>query len=277
MLQNFLVHFQRLLIVPGNSMRHGRDMKRKKTSQPRDHLDARLALAFVAGFAMLADMQRRAGIDADHPAVREAAANLVASLKRQHGRKVRARALRRRGEWRKADVPNLLALQGDTLEATAREIGRVHGSDRKGRGVVPAPKPLEQALAEALGSAFRMVDPATPRNERRERHRKTSPWFPRLIEAACRGELKRQRLLHNGTSEPHRYLSEIAQEKVAEAAGMTRSAVHQLSQRVRDERKIRKKRALQRAKRFPPALGCGVEPDPLMTAADLKRHLRQLP
>ena len=249
-------------------MQHGRDMRRKKIAPPQDHLDARLAMAFVASFAMLALAAKQAAVAADDKVVRESANDLVASLKRQHGRKIRARALRRRDAWRKADVANLLALPGDTREATAREIGQGLASDKRGRGVVPAPEGFEDALRDGLSAMLRTADPTTSYEERCRLHAKASPWHARLIEAAYRGELARLRLTTKIDKSPHLPLSEIAEDGVAAVVCITRPQVHRLCQQVRDDLKRTQRRAARRP-------GHGVEADPPMTAAELKRHLRQ--
>jgi hypothetical protein len=134
-----------------------------------------------------------------------------------------------------------------------------------GRGVVSA-KPFEQALLDGLNSNFRMVDPARYGEER-----KRSPLFPRLVEAAYRGEVATEKMARRRSTErdhPWLLASEIAEDRVADAAGISRSMVHQLCQQVHDDFKRAKRRAAAKP-------GCGVELDPPMTAEQLRRHFRQ--
>ena len=230
-----------------------------------------MATAFLAGAAMIAVAAKEAGLGADDPAVRESAKKLAEDLKKQFDRKICTRALRRRHAWRKADVANLLLLPGKASEATQRQIRRVAiAKDKNGRGVVPTPETFEEALGDGFSAMSQMADPATSFEERCKLHAQASPWHGRLIEAAYRGELAKQRLRHAGSSEPHLPLSEIAEDKVGKAAGISRSQVHQLCQLMRDERSAAERRAATRS-------GHAVELDSPMTAAELKRHLSQLP
>src|SRR5262249_39415321 len=100
-------------------------------------------------------------------------------------------------------------------------------------------------------------------------HRETSAWFPRLVEAAYRGELAKLKRVKTDTKDPHLPISEIAEDHVAEVAGITRSQVHQLCQQLRDDLAEAARAAAARPSR-------GVERDAPMTAADLKRHLSSL-
>jgi hypothetical protein len=93
-------------------------------------------------------------------------------------------------------------------------------------------KPFDEALRDGLNAWYRMVDPATSAAARR-----FSPWYPRLVRAAYEGELRAERKARRKSSDdyPRINASEIAEDRVAEAAGISRSAVHQLCQRARDE------------------------------------------
>src|SRR5262249_50224424 len=138
-------------------------------------------------------------------------------------------------------------------EEIRRRIDQLEAAkDKLGRGVVPAPKSFMQALVEGLALMSLYVDPTTSPEKRCELHHRKMPKHPDLIEAAFRGEFKKA--TQKKPAGPHRKVSEIAEEAVAEAAGISVPVVHQLCQRVRDEHK-----------------GRGVEPE--MTAADLKDHL----
>ena len=92
-----------------------------------------------------------------------------------------------------------------------------------------------------------------------------------MIAMAYRGELAAEQKIRRKSNEdyPRRPASEIAREKVAEAAGITPSMVHTLCQRARDEHK----KAVVWAAAQP---GRGVNLEPPMTANELKRHLGQL-
>ncbi len=97
-------------------------MNRRKTTPQDHHLNARLAMAFLSGQLVISAAAKEAGFGADHPALQEAAKELVKTLKRQYDRKVRAKVLSRFRDWKKADVPNLLLLPGDARQATQRKI-----------------------------------------------------------------------------------------------------------------------------------------------------------
>jgi hypothetical protein len=265
MLRNIPVHFQWLPLAPGDSTRHGRDMKAKKKTPP-SHLDQNLALAFFGGLAIVADYLRQAGISPNDPLVAKATASLIDDLKDQYARKVRAQALRLRKHWRKADVPRLLQLAGDAREATQRKISQtLLAKDKTGRGVVPAPKTFDEALRDGCSLWSRIADPATSLAERRKLARQ-SPLYPRLIEAAYRGELEKAKRKVPDRSLPHHKPSEIAEDAVAQAAGLSIDVVHQIIYRARQEDKQALKWAASQPDRW-------VEPDPAITAAQLKRHL----
>ena len=263
MLQNISVCFQWLLLTTGDSMRHGRDMGEA------DPADIKLALAFVAGMGMLAECVKHAGIGADDPAVQRAANELVDDLKRQYDENLRCEAWRRRSGWRKADVKSLVSmflLPGKADPAAQREIAQLIASDKTGAPVLRA-KSFEKSLQDGLDRAPRLANPATSATEREK-----SPWYPRLIESAYRGELATEKKIRRKSNDDYPRLpaSEIAEATVAEAAGIKRSMVHALCQQARDEHKKAEVWAAAQP-------GRGVGLDPPMTAQELKRHLGQLP
>jgi hypothetical protein len=228
-----------------------------------------MMLAFLPGVQL--DLRRNG---ADGGDVQKAVPGFVEHLKRQYDRKLRAQALRLRKHWRKADVDNLLLLPGKASEATQRRIRKLLlAEDKAGRGVIPEPKSFEQEFVENLTIGRRLVDPATPPEEWRELHRKM-PTYPRLIEAAYRGELARakQRMPRGwdaaaGRADfPHRKASEIAEEEVAEAADISPPMVHALCQQARDDAQ---RWAAARPDR-------GLVEEPSMTADQLRRHLAEL-
>ena len=109
-------------------------------------------------------------------------------------------------------------------------------------------------------------------DEWRKLHRKM-PTYPRLIEAAYRGELARAKQQMPRSRDaaagrddfPHRKASEIAEEEVAEAAGISVWMVHALCQHARDD-----------SKRWAAARrGRGLVEE-TMTADQLRQHLAEL-
>lgn len=240
-------------------------MDRRKAEPLLCPFSVAMMLAFLP--AVQLDL-RRHGVNGD---VREAVPGFVEHLKRQYDRKVRAQALCLRKHWRKADVPNLLLLPGKASEATQRLIRKlVLAKDKGGRGVIAEPKSFEHAFIEDFALGQRYVDPSTKPEERRALHKKM-PKHADLIEAAFRGEFRRARRRmpdgwDKGHADPHRKASEIAEEEVAEAAGISPAMVHQLCQHARNDYK----KALRWAAARP---GRRVEREPAMTALELKRHL----
>ena len=141
--------------------------------------------------------------------------------------------------------------------------------------MLPEPKRFDQAFGESLALFWRLADPNTPVQERRE-IRKAMRKFPELVEAAYRGEHERVK--------PTPHASDIAEQNVADAAGISRAKVHQLCQQVRDEYERAEKRAAARneyERANKPAdddlLLCGVMPEPTMTARELKQYLESGP
>ncbi len=240
--------------------------RRRKT----DPTDINLAVTFSAGMAMIAEIANQAGTGADDPVVRCAAKELVDNLKRQYDQKLRDEAWRRRTDWRKADVNSLVSmflLPGEADQTVQREIARLMlAPDKTGAPVLRA-KSFNESLQDGLDWGPRVANPETWEAERR-----SSPCYPRLIEKAYRGELAAEKKVRRKSNEdyPRRPASEIAKEKVAEAAGITPSMVHTLCQQVRDEdKKAEVWAAAQPGRR--------VCLEPPMTAKELKRHLGQLP
>jgi hypothetical protein len=270
MLQNFPVYFQRLPIAPGRSTRHNCDMNDMNRRRKTDPTDIDLALTFICGMAMIAECANQAGIEADDPEVRRGAKELVDDLKRQYDQNLRKEARRRRNDWRKADLKSLAAmflLPRVADPEDQREIGLLMlAPDKTGAPVLRA-KSFEESLQDGLNWGPRVANSATSKAERRN-----SPWYPRLIEKAYRGELAAEKEIRRRSKEdyPRRPASEIARERVAEAAGITPSMVHTLCQQVRDE--LKKAEVWAAAQ---PGRGVGLEPP--MTAKELKRHLGRLP
>jgi hypothetical protein len=264
MLRDIPLYFQWLPLTTGDSMQHTRDMEGRKKTNP---IDIKLALAFVAGSQILAEYLKQEGIRADDPVVQRA---VVDDLKRQYDQKQRDEAWSRRSDWRKADVESLVSmflLPGNADPAVQREIAQLMlAPDKTGAPVLRA-KSFDESLQDGIDWVQRPTNPATSKVERRE-----SPWYPRLIENAYRGELAAEKKSRRKSNEdyPRRPASEIAEEKVAEAAGITLSIVHALCQQVRDEHKKAKVWAAAQPGRW-------VHLEPPITANELKRHLAQLP
>jgi transcriptional regulator with XRE-family HTH domain len=143
---------------------------------------------------------------------------------------VRLRALRKRKDWRKADLPRLLYI--GVPPAGQRRIAKLLKSKSPGRGVVPPSKSFLEEIVDGWETMKGLADPATPPNIRRKLYEKTR-WWPYFIEAAYRGELKK---VKGGTAWHHRRASEFAEQEVAAAVGISASKVHQLCQQVRDWR-----------------------------------------
>ncbi len=207
----------------------------------------------MAAFADQTLFLREQGADAE--TLSEFDAAFWANIKRQYDHKLMWQAFRLRKRWRKSDVPRLRLLFADvSMPAMRSAIDRLAQSKgRLGRPIVPEPVSFEQAFGKGWAQMQRTVDPTTTAEERRELH-KAMPKHAHLIEAAYRGELAlARRRMPRG--QPHRKTSEIAEEAVAEAAGISPEMVHELSQQVREERKR-----------------SGVK-EPAMTARDLKEHL----
>jgi hypothetical protein len=204
-------------------------------------------------------------LGADHPEVGKAIHTLGEDLRRQYNRKLQAQALRLRRRCRKSDVPRLLRLPGEKSPRIYQLIEKLGlTTDLGGRGVIPEPKTFDQAFAEALAVLQRNAD-ANP-NERRELQKKNMPKYPDMIEAAFRGEHAEARRKIGDRKSPHSKASEIAEDKVAEAAGISRPLVHQLCQEARDGYKSALKWAAARP-------GRGVALEPAITAAQLRQHL----
>jgi hypothetical protein len=255
---------------------------RRKTGSPLDTLSVAASLLFLR--VELDPLVRRLGVD--HPDVQKAVEAFFEHWKRQYDRKIRAQALRERRRWRKADIPalvELFLLPGCASPASQRCIARLMLAEGKavlGRGAIPPPQKFEDAFFDALKVGRRIADPATSPNERRALHKKL-PKYPDLIEAAFRGEIARAKIeqarfrLRTDRTLPYRIASELAEERVAEAAGLSPAVVHQLCQQVRDATKREKERGERERKRG--KRGFTVTDEPMMTAAQLKAHLEWCP
>jgi hypothetical protein len=215
-------------------------------------------LAVVMLMATFVDQSHFLHEHGDAETLRQFAGDFFADIKRQYDRKLMWQAFRLRSRWRKSDVPRLLRIFDENMPATRRSIERLAKTKEKafGRGVIPEPVSFEQAFFDGWRHMQCVVDPTTTAEERRDLHQ-AMPKHAHLIKAAYRGELAlARRRMPRG--QPHRKASEIAEEAVAEAAGISPAMVHELCQQVREEERKRS----------------GVtEPEPTMTARDLKKHL----
>ena len=250
--------------------------KRKKKQPLRDPLNPISAMMIFAVVAEnCRDLARHLGVGVGHPDVRKFADASLKSLTKQYDRKVRAQALRRREDWRKADVPRLLKLPGASEAANHRIAELTEDKHSSGRGVIPEPKELEQSFAEALNAGFRILDPATSPEERHRLRKEHMPKYPALIESAYLGEHER---LGRTTDKEYPSLpaSEHAERNVAEVLGVSRAEVHQLCQQARDEYKRAERWAAAQPDRGGGLALRGVEPEPSMTAAELKQHFNDL-
>ena len=208
--------------------------------------------------ATLEPLARRLGHD--HPEVRKAADALAKNLERQYNRKLQAQALRLRRRSRKSDVKRLWRLPGEKSPRIFQLIERLELATRLGgRGVIPEPRTFYKALADAL-AVYPRIGAAKP-NERRKLRKVSMPKYADLLEAAFRESLQKRLWETCDKRAPHTKASEIAEERVADAAGITRSVVHQLCQKSRDEFKA----ALAAVRP-----GRGVAREPAITAVELK-------
>jgi hypothetical protein len=245
-------------------------MKRVRES-PLNPVSAVMLLAYLANAGMAA----RLGVDPQRAG--DVIKDQIKNFEAQYERKLRAQALRRRRQWRKADLPALaeLLLDGHAKPATQRELRRLSSAKKPGPRAIPPPKNFEKALQDGLDVLRQLGDPATPPNKRRQLRIENMPKFPDLVEAAYRGELaaeKRRLRLGLDRTSPHHKASDLAKERVAKAAGISSAKVHQLCQQVRDERKrLQKKRKLLDERG--PRLNHGFVDESAMSAADLKAYL----
>jgi hypothetical protein len=251
---------------PASRGRHRIDLPMPEASKRKPPIDPLKAVFLVfAHMIALEPLARRLG--ADHPEVTKALNVSIEDVRRQYNRKLQAEALRRRWRCQKSDIPRLLALPGEKspwIYRLAERLARVPGLG--GRGVIPEPRTFDQAFSENFAVWPRLA--AAEPHQRRVLHKRHMPKYPGLIYAAYQGELaieKRRRITERRL--PGRpKASEIAEDRVAEAAGISRPLVHQLCQQERDEFK-----AAQRWAAAGP--GRGVEPEPAITAAQLRLHL----
>jgi hypothetical protein len=236
------------------------ERKRKPPPNPVDPVKA-VFIAFALR-TVLDPLVSRLG--AAHPEVQRAFDASVEHLRRQYDRKLQAQALRLRRRCRKADVRRLWRLPGEKSPRILRLIQRLElAKGLGGRGVIPEPMTFDEALGNAF-AVWPRIAAAKP-NERRDLRKNNMPKYSTMIEAAYRGELTEARRKIGDRKAPHSKASEIAEDKVAEAAGITRPLVHQICQAVRDD-----KSALKWAAARP---GRGVVPEPATTAAQLRHHL----
>jgi len=257
-------------LTPGDSVRHTCDMKREKTLPPRDPFDPTSA-GMIYGFAMLAAFELR-HLGASDEDLRKFPSEFGKVLELQYDRKVAAQALRERRRWRKSDLPRLIELllrPGLASPKTQGLIAQLQSENASGHGVIPEPKRCDEAFFDSLSSLQRIANSATSRDERREL-RKRLEIYPEMIEAAYRGELGRAQEA-NVVETPRLKASEIAEWKVADAAGISPAKVHQLCQEARDRVAIAEKWAAAR-----PGVR-SVQRKPEMTTKELKGWLEGCP
>jgi hypothetical protein len=174
-----------------------------------------------------------------------AAKNWCDTVERERREELKRRALSLKPQWRKADVPRLLRLGigGEPTDGRYMAMLLEGEGPRGGRGVVPEPKTIAEEVVEWIRLGQELFDPAAPPDRRCALYKETR-WWPHLIEAAYRGELRKARVSLRGVRMNERYgatASEIAEESVADAVPNTISTisaatVHALCQRARDER-----------------------------------------
>jgi hypothetical protein len=236
--------------------------KRKKGPPPRNPLNPISAMMILAGIVDACVEAHSLG--ASEQDLRKFASDWAKNLERQYDLKS-AEQLPEPERWRKGDVPKLAqlllrpGLASPEIQHRIAEL--IDVKDSSGRGVIPEPKKCDQAFVESIAVLQRIVDPATSAKERRELRRKYMPKYPDRIEAAYRGERERVRGWTPDKNYPYMTASQRAEHNVAVAAGISEAQVHQLCQQVRDEL------------RCAAAAGRLVEPEPAMTAAELKRQL----
>ncbi len=158
----------------------------------------------------------------------------------------------------------MFLLSGVADPEVQREIALLFmESDKTGAPVLRA-KSFEDSLQDGLDWSLQLGSMS-------EVERRSSPWYPRSIWKAYRGELAAEKKIRSKSNEDYTRLpaSEIAEDKVAEAAGIKPSLVHALCQQARDEHKKAKVWAAAQPGRW-------VDLEPPTTANELKRHLRQL-
>ena len=244
----------------GSQMRR-QEPKRKPPSNPINPVSA----GFIIG-ALIVKLEPAVRLlGADHPEVRKALDASVEDLRRQYDRKIQAQALRLRRRCRRADVKRLLRRPGEKSPRIYQLIERLErATDLGGRGVIPEPKTFDEAFAEAF-AVWPRIFAAQP-NERRKLRKDYMPKYSAKIESAYRGTLAETQQKIGDRKLPHIKASEIAENLVAEAAGISRPLVHQLCQHERDRFKAAERWAEARP-------GRGVEPEPATNAAQLRRHL----
>jgi hypothetical protein len=149
---------------------------------------------------------------------------------KNHQRRARLDAYRRRHQWRKADVSRLLNL-GVPRQRIERVIDENKG---RGRGVVQKYQSLEEMWMQAAEQFSALLSPDTPPKTRLKILKQTAAWRY-VVEALYRGE-------HAAAKEARQKSpSERAELNVAACLGITDSQVHKLCGTVRNERKCQNK------------------------------------
>lgn len=103
----------------------------------------------------------------------------------KHRRAALRRAYIRRGQWKKADVPRLLALDVNT--PARRRVERIQASKHLGRGVVGNYQPLSKVILTTVQFFQALYDPDTPPHIRLGLLKQTT-WWPYFAESLYRGE-----------------------------------------------------------------------------------------
>ena len=170
-----------------------------------------------------------------------------------YARHLKLEALRKRHHWRLADIPRLQEL--GIPSSAARYVEKALETRRRGRGVVAQPMTLGTTIIDHIKKLKILSDPSTPAHVRRSIY-KTTVWFPYFVEAAYRGELERACATTSERSVPKLRAHMIAEERVAQAAGISCAQVRALSHRVRRD-------------------GAALPDEPPTSAAELRKHLEK--
>jgi hypothetical protein len=171
----------------------------------RESLNPFLAVGTLFYLAGVGEELRRAGV-IFHPQDANRFVVFFEDLKRRYERKIRAQALRKRRDWRKADIPalvELFLLPGYASPATQQCIARlIRAKGLLGPGVIPSPKRFEEAFVDSYKFGLRWAT-ATSVNERRELRKK----MPRVREVTgdrFGGEWPRERFRVHGIKYTYR-------------------------------------------------------------------------
>jgi hypothetical protein len=149
---------------------------------------------------------------------------------KNHQRRARLDAYRRRHQWRKADVSRLLNL-GVPRQRIERVIDENKG---RGRGVVQKYQSLEEIWMQAAEQFSALLSPDTPPKTRLQILKQTAAWRY-VVEALYRGEHAAAK--EAGLKSP----SEQAELTVADCLGITNSHLHKICGAVRKERRFQNK------------------------------------